>query len=47
MFACCFLFAPKCCAICGIVKLNHQHKYFLKVQNVYDKKIDVDPSYTP
>jgi len=37
----------KCCAICGIVKLNYQHKHFLKVKNVYNKQNDVDPRCTP
>jgi len=37
----------KCCAICGIVKLNHQHKNFRKMKNVYNKKNDVDPGCTP
>jgi len=37
----------KFCAICGIVKLNHQHKNFRKMKNVYNKKNDVDPGCTP
>ncbi len=32
----------KCCAICTIVKLNLQHKHFLKVKKVYNKQNDVD-----
>jgi len=37
----------KCCAICGIVKWNHQHKNSRKIKNVYNKKNDVNPRWTP
>ncbi len=25
-----------CCAICGLTKLNHQHKHFKKINNMYN-----------
>jgi hypothetical protein len=37
----------KYCAICGIVKLNHQHTNFRKNKNVYNKENGVDHGCTP
>jgi hypothetical protein len=35
------------CAICGIVKLNHQHTNFRKNKNVCNKENGVDHGCTP
>jgi len=37
----------KCCAICGLTKLNHQHKHFKKLNSMYNKLNTTESGCTP